>query len=72
MMLPFVPGLHPLLVDLVYLVTPQHLGHPERGKQHARAPVWFKLMENKPVNEKCPQSLTVVCSYSQLLVMSVI
>lgn len=43
MMLPFVPGLHPLLGDLVYLVTPRTPGHPDRGKSHARASVGSRL-----------------------------
>lgn len=31
-MLPFVPGLRPLLAHLVSQVTPQTPGHPERGR----------------------------------------
>lgn len=49
-MLPFARGLHPLLADLVYLVTPPILGHPETGEGNRGASAGSRLL--KYVNTK--------------------
>ena len=43
-MLPFVPGFHPLLIDLLYLPPPQPPGRPEMMEKN-EINLWMKLLK---------------------------